>query len=86
MIDTYSKNGTVQPEDKSSSYKGTYKTTANLNLRVGPGSNKDIVFTIPSGKKIECDGYYTKNGNSTWLYVEYGKYEGYVHSKYVKKS
>lgn len=65
-------------------YDKTYTTTANLNLRAGAGTNKDIILTIPKGDKVRCYGYYNKVGDTPWLYVAYGKYTGFVSKTYLK--
>ena len=81
---TASKNQTEAAKSKSSTYNKSYITTANLNLRMGAGKNKNIVLTIPKGEKVRCYGYYTKVGNTIWLYVAYGKYTGFVSNAYLK--
>lgn len=65
---------------KNTSYSRAYITTANLNLRMGAGKNRNVVLTIPKGQKVQCYGYYTDN----WLLVAYGKYVGYVSASYLK--
>ena len=82
---TASKSKTDAAKSKSSAYNKTFTTTANLNLRSGAGFGKDIIITIPKGKKVTCYGYYTKVGSTVWLYVQYGKYTGFVSSKYLVK-
>lgn len=67
------------------SLAGTYKTTANLNLRVGAGTSRDVILTIPKGEKVNNYGYYTENGGAKWLLVAYKKYTGYVHISYLQK-
>lgn len=81
---TAAKNKTEPAKSKSSAYNKSYKTTANLNLRMGAGTNKGIVLTIPKGSAVRCYGYYTKVGSTTWLYVAYGKYAGFVSKEYLK--
>ena len=81
---TPSKNKTETAKSKSSSYDRTYTATANLKLHSGAGKNKNVVNTIPKGKKVICYGYYTKAGNTVWLYVAYGKYTGFVSKDYLK--
>jgi peptidoglycan L-alanyl-D-glutamate endopeptidase CwlK len=61
-----------------------YNTTSGLNLRSGAGTDKSVITTIPKGKAVTCFGYYAKVGSIRWLYVQYGKYTGYVCEKYVK--
>ena len=81
---TPSKNKTEAAKSNSSSYDRTYTATANLKLHSGAGKNKNVVNTIPKGKKVICYGYYTKVGNTIWLYVVYGKYTGFVSKDYLK--
>lgn len=81
---TPAKNKTEYAKSKSSAYNKSYKTTANLNLRMGAGKNKDIIITIPKGEDVRCYGYYTKVGSTPWLYVAYGKYVGFVSKEYLK--
>lgn len=81
---TASKNKTEAAKSKNTAYNKKYTTTANLNLRTGAGRNKNIVLTIPKGKEVRCYGYYTKAGNTTWLYVAYDKYTGFVSKDYLK--
>ena len=70
---TYDKTYTVNAED-------------GLNLRyVASAANKeDIIVKIPKGKKVTCYGYYTKNGSTTWLLVQYGNYTGFASKAYLK--
>ena len=82
---TYAKNKVDPAESKDVSYKGTYTTKTNLNLRMGAGIGKSIIITIPKGSTIENYGYYTKDGSTVWLLVQYGKYTGYVSKTYVTK-
>lgn len=84
-VKDYNKNEVQAAESKNVSYKGTYKTTVNLNLRSGAGTGNNVIITIPKGSEIHNYGYYTKHGKDVWLLVQYGKYTGYVHSRYVKK-
>ena len=78
-----SKSKTEAAKSKSPVFSKTFTTTANLNLRSGAGTSKDIIITIPKGSKVTCYGYYTKAGITIWLYVQYGKYTGFVSSKYL---
>lgn len=71
------------------SLAGTYKTTADLNLRNGTGTGKKILVTLPSGTKVKNYGYYTSVSGTKWLYVQVTyknvKYTGFCSSKYLKK-
>ena len=68
----------------SKTYAKRYITKANLNLRRGAGTDKTIILTIPKGNSVVCYGYYTKKGNTTWLYVQYGNIIGYCSLAYLK--
>ena len=59
-----------------------------LRLRKGPGTNYDIILTIPNGTYLDCYGFLS--GDDTWIYVGYYQeksdiyFSGWVHSDYVK--
>ncbi len=81
--------------DSASSYSksiaGTYKTTANLNLRAGAGTEKTSLCTMPKGSSVKNYGYYTTYNKVKWYYISYtdssGKsYTGFCSSAYLKKS
>lgn len=83
---TASKNPTEPAGSKDKKYDKKYKVVAvhGLNLRTGAGSKKSIITVIPKGSEVVCHGYYTKAGSDIWLYIQYGKYAGFVSSEYVK--
>lgn len=68
---------------------GSYKTTANLNMRHGAGTGKQVMVTLPKGTKAQCYGYYSKSGGVNWLYVvavvNGVEYTGFCSSNYLKK-
>ena len=74
----------------SKTLAGNYEAAANLNLRCGAGTDKNIIVTMPKGTRIKCYGYYTKVLQTNWLYVqiisknEY--YTGFVSSKYISRN
>ena len=78
-------------ESKRASLAGTYVVTAAkaLNVRDGAGKNAKILVTIPKGTKVRCYGYYTQNGETTWLYVQFTyeetTYTGFVSTRYLEK-
>lgn len=68
---------------------GTYKTTANLNLRDGAGvSNKSLVV-IPEDTKVQCYGYYSVVDETKWYYIQCTikgvVYTGFSSKKYLKR-
>lgn len=69
------------------SIAGTYKVTPSdgLNLRLGAGTSKGKILTIPCGDTVKCYGYYNVSGNVKWYYVAYKTYTGYVSSEFLKK-
>ena len=80
---TASKSKTEAAKAKNTAYNKAYTTTANLRLRAGARTNKDVILTIQKGKQVRCYGYYTKVGSTVWLYVAYGKYTGFVSKDYL---
>ena len=81
---TASKNPTEPARYKDAKYSGSYTTTSNLNLRTGAGTNKSVVTVIPKGTNVVCNGYYSKANDQDWLFVQYGKYTGFVSKKHLK--
>jgi hypothetical protein len=83
---TASKNPTEPARSKDKKYAKKYKVVAvdGLNLRTGAGSKKSIVTVIPKDSEVVCHGYYTNVGSDVWLFIQYGKYTGFVSKKYLK--
>ena len=81
---TASKNPTEPARHRDAKYNGSYTTTSNFNLRTGAGTNKSVVTVIPKGTNVVCNGYYSKANDNDWLFVQYGKYTGFVSKKYLK--
>jgi uncharacterized protein YraI len=61
--------------------KGSYLTTADVNLRSGPGTKYDVLTTIPKGVKVNVVGQ-----EGGWLKVEstQGNKPGYISEKYAR--
>lgn len=78
-------------KSKKASLAGTYTVTAAkaLNVRDGAGTAAKILVAIPKGTKVKCYGYYTENGGTIWLYVQFTfegtSYTGFASSKYLEK-
>lgn len=63
----------------SMAQKSMYVSSSNgVNLREGPGSNKHVIASIPSGSKIKV-----LNTEGEWTKVEYDGKTGYVSSQYL---
>ncbi|MCD8201432.1 MAG: SH3 domain-containing protein [Clostridia bacterium] len=73
----------------SSSIAGTYKTTANLNLRDDAGTDNKILVEIPSGTSVRNYGYYSTVSGTKWYYIQFTlsgtTYTGFASSKYLSK-
>ena len=72
MTFAYVPRGLAQP------VQGSYVTTTEAQVRKGPGTNHEVVATIPNGIKIHVVG---KEGD--WLKIEskQGNRPGYIHSR-----
>ena len=81
---TASKNPTEPAMYRDAKYNGSYTTISNLNLRTGAGTSKSVVTVIPKGTSVKCNGYYSKANDQVWLFVQYGKYTGFVSKKHLK--
>ncbi|MCD7826369.1 MAG: hypothetical protein LUH14_10480 [Clostridiaceae bacterium] len=83
------KTATDSAKSKDSSLAGTYKTTANLNMRNGAGTSKSVMVTLPKGTSVKNYGYYTKTNGVKWLYVQvtYNSvtYTGFCSKQYLNK-
>lgn len=79
----------ISKKETTNALAGTYKTTDNLNIRAGAGTNKSIMVTIPKGTAVKNYGYYTKVNGTKWLYVQFTynnvTYTGFGSGKYLKK-
>ncbi len=68
---------------------GTYKTTSNLNIRSGAGTDKEILTTISKGTEVICYGYFTRLSGTNWLYVQFNQngnmHTGFASSKYLTR-
>lgn len=83
------KTATESAKSFSNALAGTYKTTDDLNIRAGAGTNKSIMVTIPKGTTVKNYGYYTEVNGTKWLYVQFTyknvTYTGFGSGKYLKK-
>lgn len=72
---------------RDNAISGTYRTTANLNLRAGAGTSKKSIVVIPKGTSVQCYGYYTLHQGTRWYYVTVivsgKKYTGFCSCKYL---
>lgn len=74
-------NTNKSPKWKNGEYSCKVKTTENLNLRTGRGTNNPIIMTIPKGTVFEV-GYIYDNWGSTW---DFKGQVGYFCCDYIVK-
>lgn len=84
----YDPSKVADAKNKSASYNGKYVVTASaLNLRYAP--NGEIIVAMPKDTVVYNYGWYTQDGQTTWLSVQAtvnGKsYTGYCGKGYLKK-
>lgn len=83
------KNAHESAKSFSKQLAGTYKTTADLNIRSGAGTDKPSMVVIPKGTAVQNYGYYTNVNGINWMYVQftYGNvtYTGFGCGTYLRK-
>lgn len=67
------------------SLSSQYVTTAKLRLRIGSGTSRPIICTMPKGATVRCYGYYNLVDGVKWLLVVYGNKTGYCSSEYLRR-
>jgi len=71
-------SGTNPPSNVPTGY--TLTTTANLNLRGGPGLNNPVLYVIPRGQSADILG---RTGDLSWWKVSYSGLTGWVSGRFV---
>ena len=56
-------------------------TTANLNMRTGPGTGYPVILMIPKGSSVSITGY-----SGSWAKVSYAGKTGYASTNYLTNS
>lgn len=69
---------------KSAAYNKAYKTTADLNMRAGAGTDFPVLTTLPQGATFRCYGFYNVVGSTVWLFGEAAGKKGYCSKAYLK--
>ena len=59
--------------------QGTFKTTAALNLRSGPGLSHPVVFVLPVGTTVQASGNVSNGYREVW----YQSYIGWAHGDFL---
>lgn len=77
----------AQKFDKS--LAGSYKTTANLNMRDGAGTSNKVLTVLKKGLTVKNYGYYNIINGVKWLYIQVTvngvQYTGFSSSNYLQK-
>ena len=68
---------------KSAAYNKTYKTTADLNMRSGAGTDFPVLTTLEKGEAFRCYGFYNVVGSTVWLFGEADGKKGYCSKAYL---
>ncbi|MBO4612314.1 MAG: DUF3761 domain-containing protein [Bacteroidaceae bacterium] len=56
--------------------------TTNLNLRFGPGTEYEVITSLPKGTPVSID----EDCDCKWVLVEYGGNIGYISTKYLSSN
>lgn len=68
---------------KSAAYNKAYKTTADLNMRSGAGTDFTVLTTLEKGAAFRCYGFYNVVGSTVWLFGEAAGKKGYCSKAYL---
>lgn len=68
---------------KNGNYNNKVRTTANLNVRAGRGTDYKILGTLPKGTVVKALYILSKDG-VPWASIDYGKNVGFISMKYVE--
>lgn len=71
-------------QHKSAAFNKAYKTTADLNMRSGAGTDFPVLTTLPQGSAFRCYGFYNVVGSTVWLFGEAAGKKGYCSKVYLK--
>lgn len=70
-------------QHKSAAYNKAYKTTADLNMRSGAGTDFPVLTTLEKGEAFRCYGFYNVVGSTVWLFGEAAGKKGYCSKAYL---
>lgn len=68
---------------KSAAYNKAYKTTADLNMRSGAGTDFPVLTTLEKGAAFRCYGFYNVVGSTVWLFGDAAGKKGYCSKAYL---
>jgi uncharacterized protein YgiM (DUF1202 family) len=61
-------------------FNSTIGVFANVNMRIGPGTNYRVIWVLPYDQRAVP---VARNATGSWILVQYNGYEGWVSSRYV---
>ena len=70
-------------KSKSAAYNKAYKTTADLNMRSGAGTDFPVLTTLEKGAAFRCYGFYNVVGSTVWLFGDAAGKKGYCSKAYL---
>lgn len=70
-------------QHKSAAYNKAYKTTADLNMRSGAGTDFPVLTTLEKGAAFRCYGFYNVVGSTVWLFGDAAGKKGYCSKAYL---
>ena len=56
-------------------------TTADVNMREGPGNRYRVIVVVPEGELV-----YVHGCPGSWCDVEWGSYRGYIFARYLSEA
>ena len=74
-------NGNADSSYMTVTASETKVTTADLNMRTGPGTSYSVILVIPKGSTVTVTEY-----SGVWAKVNYSGKTGYCHTSYLKDS
>lgn len=73
--------------ERNETFSGTYKTKANLYLRMDAGTNKKAMCLMPKGTKVAHYGYYNMHNGRRWPLIQVildgVEYTGFCSAEYL---
>lgn len=64
---------------------GIYYVTSKLSLRYGPDVDYNEIKLIREGENVRVLAFYTDENSNSWAYVDYGRFSGWVFSKFLSE-
>ncbi len=59
-------------------------TTLALNLRAGPGTNYQVLLSMPANSQVYV--FYCGDASQPWCYVNFNGYEGWASARYLTQN